>query len=67
MKAKASRTRGVQVHIVSAVVMHPGAALGALQQVAGFCGDLAGGEVAGGVLKVEPVETCLVQGPDGEC
>lgn len=56
----------MQMHVVSAVVMHGCAALGAFQEVAGLGSDPAGGVVAGGVVQLQPVEADFVQGPGGE-
>ena len=63
---------GVQVHVVPAVVMYGGTAFGALQAVAGFCGDPARGLVPGRVVQFDAVKADFIHGPcrepcKGEC
>lgn len=54
------------VHVVSAVVVHGSAALGALQEIAGLGGNPARGMVACRVVQFQAVETDLVESPGGE-
>ena len=53
------------MHVVSAVVMHRGAALGAFKEVAGLGGNPAGGRVASRVRLGPDRERCQLAGPRG--